>query len=94
MAGVNEIRMIAGALALMILLPLYFVPTIIGWKKETVWEFLCSICWLGGRSSDGLQRSFGLYQTKLKSLKAPSRRWPQGLFSRHGSVPIVGNTRR
>ena len=34
MAGVNEIRMIAGALALMILLPLYFVPTIIGWKKK------------------------------------------------------------
>ena len=34
MAGVNAIRLIAGALALVILLPLYFLPTIIAWKKR------------------------------------------------------------
>jgi hypothetical protein len=34
MAGINEIRVIAGALGLVILLLLYFLPTIIAWKKR------------------------------------------------------------
>ena len=34
MAGVNAIRLIAGALALVILLPLYFRPISIAWKKR------------------------------------------------------------